>query len=264
MWKKNTSTSEKTMHPARFASNEVRRVKSLRRTHIMVANAKGGCGKTTLATNLASHFAHQGNNTALIDCDPQYSSLDWLAVRAESLPKIHGIPAVDKSSMMSRNLSWRMRVPPACNKIIIDTPAGFSGNELEDLVQQADIIIMPMIPSAIDIRAATAFIAEIMNSRAYKKNPKPIAVIANRVKKNTLIYNKLESFLNSLNTPFITALRDTQFYVRASEYGMGLADFAKLSLKDKREWQPLLDWIEQTTSSIHSQTESQEEKHNPI
>lgn len=256
MWKTNNPTQEKKMQPARFASNEVRRVEGSKCIRILIANAKGGCGKTTVATNLASHFANNNEKTALVDCDPQYSSLDWLAVRAESLPKIYGIAGTNKSSTMTKSLSWRMRIPHDCTKVIIDTPAGFSGNMMEDLLQQADIIVMPMIPSAIDIRAATAFIKEIMSSRVYKQSPKPIAVVANRVKKNTLIYNKLSNFLNSLHTPFVTSLRDTQFYVRASEYGMGLSDFQKLSIKDRREWQPLHDWIETTSKNLKDKVQS--------
>lgn len=249
MWKrKHDTTEDKKMHPARFASNEVRRLESSQCVRIMVANAKGGCGKTTMATNLASYFANQNEKTALIDCDPQCSSLDWLAVRSDTLPKIYGVASTDKSSSVSKSLGWRMRIPPDCTRIIIDTPAGFSGNMMEDLVHQSDMIVMPMIPSAIDIRAATSFLKEIMSSYSYRKNPKPIAVIANRVKKNTLIYSKLEKFLSSLNTPFVTSLRDTQFYVRASEFGMGLSDFKKLSAKDKHEWRPLIEWIEQTSA----------------
>jgi chromosome partitioning protein len=117
------------------------------------------------------------------------------------------------------------------------------------MIQASDFIIIPVIPSAIDIRAATGFIRDVLLSRAYRINKKEIAVVANRVKKNTLIYQKLEYFLNSLNIPFITSFRDTQHYVRASEHGLGLADFDQRDHKDNLEWRPMLEWIEEQIRS---------------
>ncbi len=212
---------------------------------IMVANAKGGCGKTTMATNLASYFTRHTEVTALIDYDPQGSSMDWLQARDEHLPTINGIAAFQRHAPSATTRTWSLRVPARTSRIILDTPAGLAGNELSDLIQMSDMIIIPVIPSAIDIRAATGFIRDVLLSRAYRLNPKPIAVVANRVRKNTLIYAKLERFLKSLQIPFVAAFRDTQFYVRASEHGLGLIDFEQPDSRDIAEWKSLINWIEE-------------------
>lgn len=225
---------------------------------VMVANAKGGCGKTTMATNVASHFARQGELTSLVDYDPQGSSMDWLAARDVHLPTITGIPAFQKHAPQTSTKTWSLRVPANTSRVVIDTPAGLTGNVLSDLIQQADVVLIPVIPSAIDIRAATGFIRDVLLSRSYRMNPKPIAVIANRVRKNTLIYGKLEKFLNSLQIPFITALRDTQFYVRASEHGLGIVDFDQKDKKDTAEWMPLVEWLDTTILKIRQTQQASE------
>lgn len=225
---------------------------------IMVANAKGGCGKTTMATNLASHMSRAGHKTVLIDYDPQGSSIDWLQVRDSHLPQIIGVPAFNRANATAATKSWSLRVPADTRRVIIDTPAGLSGNILSDLIQQSDAVIIPVIPSAIDIRAATGFIRDVLLSRAYRINPKPIAVVANRVRKNTLIYAKLERFLKSLHIPFVAAFRDTQFYVRASEHGLGLVDFDQMDSKDKQEWLALTQWIDKTVENIQLTSKSSE------
>jgi chromosome partitioning protein len=226
----------------------VRIVSQVHPIRILVANAKGGCGKTTIATNLASYFATQGEHTAIVDYDPQGSSMDWLSVRAPHLAKINGVAAFKQQTSNSTR-SFSLRVPSTTSRIVFDTPAGLSGHTLSDMIQASDFIIIPVIPSAIDIRAATGFIRDVLLSRAYRTHKKEIVIVANRVKKNTLIFQKLERFLNSLNIPFITSFRDTQHYVRASEHGLGLADFDQNDNKDTLEWQPMLEWIEEQIRS---------------
>lgn len=231
---------------------QVRVVTRTAPVRIMVANAKGGCGKTTMATNLASYFTREGQVTALIDYDPQGSSMDWLQARDEKLPTINGVAAFQRLSPTTATKTWSLRVPVSTSRVIIDTPAGLAGNELSDLIQASDVIIIPVIPSAIDIRAATGFIRDVLLSRAYRINPKPIAVVANRVRKNTLIYAKLERFLTSLQIPFVAAFRDTQFYVRASEHGLGLVDFDQKDAKDLKEWNALIRWVNQHVEALNS------------
>jgi len=223
---------------------------------ILVANAKGGCGKTTLATNLACQFARQGDITMLIDHDPQGSAHDWLAQRSKRLPIITGLSAVKERFSAGSTLSWRMRIPLATQRVVMDTPAGLHGNELSDLVAQADIILIPVIPSAIDMRAVTEFIQELMKTQGYRQKAKPVAVIANRVKRNTLSFGALQKFLDDLHIPFVASLRDTQFYVRAGEHGFGVVDFDRQHEKEVDEWKPLMTWLAREISTLKSEPEA--------
>lgn len=233
------------MTPSLAPGESSRIIKSETPIRIMVANAKGGCGKTTIATNLASFMTHRNHHTAIIDYDPQCSSMDWLKDRDEEHPFIHGVPAAQRTNPTGSTRSWSLRVPAITTRVILDTPAGLTGNELSDLIQYSDIILVPVIPSAIDIRAVTFFIKDLLLSYAFRVNPKPIAVVANRVRKNTLIYAKLEKFLATLSIPFVATFRDTQYYVRASEHGLGLVDFDQAEEQDKAEWRKLLNWIDE-------------------
>lgn len=214
---------------------------------ILIANAKGGCGKTTLATNLASYLVVQGHKTSLVDYDSQGSAMDWLEAREDTMPSIHGVAAFERHNPGANTLSWALRVPAGTSRVVIDTPAGIHGNVLSDFIQKADIILIPVVPSAIDIRAATGFIRDVLLSYSYRKNPKPIAVIASRVRKNTLVYAKLEKFLHSLKIPFVSELRDTQGYVRSSEHGLGLVELG-MEEQDQQHWQALLHWLDEAVA----------------
>jgi chromosome partitioning protein len=208
----------------------------------LVANAKGGSGKTTIATNVAAYFAQTSNHVAIIDYDPQGSSSQWVKERTSNLPFIYAVDVCAKGGVASTR-SFQLKVPSVTTHIIMDTPAGLAGVNLSEAIRQCDAILIPIVPSAIDIRAATSFIKDVLLSPGFRRQPKPIAVIANRVKRNTLGYNKLEIFLNSLNIPFIATIRDTQHYVRGSELGMGVYDFSSPNEKDEADWQPLLAWL---------------------
>jgi len=209
---------------------------------ILVANAKGGCGKTTLVTNIAAYLAVNKNTVAIIDHDPQGSSTQWLSVRNEKLPQIYSVAAFRRCDVHTTR-SFQLGVPSNTSHIIIDTPAGLGGNLLSDHLNHCDMLLIPVVPSAIDIRAATSFIKDVLLSPGFRLKPKPIAVIANRVRHNTLGYKKLQIFLHSLNIPFISSLRDTQHYVRAAEFGMGIYDFSQPHEKDVEEWKPLISWL---------------------
>ena len=231
------------------AQPDVRVIQHEQPFRVLVANAKGGCGKTTLATNLASLYASQHLNTALIDYDPQSSATEWLQARDHLLPAIHGVVAC-KAAPGQVTRSFDVRVPSDTQRIIIDTPAGLTGNALSDRIRQCDAVIIPVLPSAIDIRAATTFIRDIMLSHSFRQTSRSIAVVANRTRKNTLVYNKLALFLRSLKIPFITSLRDTQGYVRTSELGQGMIDDPGRDPKDEAHWEPLLEWLDDVHASI--------------
>lgn len=211
---------------------------------ILVANAKGGSGKTTIATNLSSYFAARDERCALIDFDPQGSATQWLQLRQTDRSKIYGISAFKKANIKVTRTWYMRKLPSNTTKVVIDTPAGLSGPLLNDLVRECDFVVVPVTPSPIDIRATTYFIKELFLSPAFRAAPRQVAVVANRIRKNTLVYAKLELFLKSLKIPFISTFRDTQYYIRASEYGLGINDLNNAQAADLIDWQKLVAWID--------------------
>ena len=216
--------------------------------HVLILNAKGGSGKTTLATNLASYLVANDRKTALLDFDPQASSSYWLNLRKESkLPAIYGIQAYKKSEP-GVTRTQQMSVPADVSMMIYDTPGSLDGMELDLLIERAQTIIIPVQPSPIDIHAATRFIQKVLLHPHYRKSGKRIAVVANRARSNTVVYNKLRLFLNRLSIPLVSTIRDSQNYVKAYESGLGISDLPKTSSKKDREtWEALVEWIDQST-----------------
>ena len=228
---------------------------------IMLLNAKGGCGKSTLATNLASYYAALGKSVVIADFDRQGSSMEWLEARPQDRPPIRGIAA------------WRdpVRVPRTTDYVIMDVPAGAHGAELTALVRRAQTVIIPVLPSPTDIRAAAHFIHEALLVGKIVRDETRLAVVANRVRENTSIQNTMESVLNSmsisystLNTqiyhnlerflsrlriPFIATLRESQNYLVADARGLGIFDLNRSqTTRDIEQWEPLLKWLESKRS----------------
>jgi len=211
---------------------------------IIVTNAKGGCGKTTIATNIASHYALQGKDVRLFDHDAQGSSLAWINRRSEDAVAITGVDA-SKNSDHRLTRSWQLRVPPETDIALIDSPAGTDITELTYLFQHNDSVLIPVLPSPIDIHATAHFIKTLLTTGGTRQKMIRLAVVANRVRKNTVMYHSLERFLFSLNIPFITSLRDTQLYAQAIELGVGVQELATARNKtDKEQWAPVFRWLD--------------------
>ena len=205
---------------------------------VLVVNAKGGCGKTTLSTNLASYFATNELNTVLADFDPQQSALEWLKERNKDYYyEIHGVSPFEH----------HLRFATDVDRVVLDAPARVQGKSLTDLVRRADIILVPVLPSPIDMRAAAHFIKELLSTGHIEE--KKIAVIANRVRENTLIYQQLNKFLKDLKIPFLASIRDSQNYIHAAEEGLGIFDMPwYLVSHDLKQWKPLIRWINRNLS----------------
>ena len=207
---------------------------------ILVLNAKGGSGKTTLATNLAGYYAGEGAKVTLADFDPQGSSLDWLAQRPDNFPRIHGVEAHTRG----------LRVPRKTDVVIIDAPSRTHDEQLVKLLKRAQTVLIPVVPSPVDIRAAQRFFAELGEVRAAVKTDVKIATIASRVRDGGRTTDQLEDFLYGLRLPsgrkfpFLTLLRQSSHYLKAAERGISIFEFAPLATAADREyWQPLLRWL---------------------
>ncbi len=207
---------------------------------IMVVNPKGGCGKTTLATNLAGTYASQGARVALADYDPQASSLAWLSARPADRPVIHGVPAHPGEAP---------DLPRGCEVLVMDAPAGVAGKPLKQLARAAQTVLVPVLPSPIDIRAAARFLEELLALGRVTKGKLRVGVVANRVREKTLISTTLDHFLRSLEVPFLTSLRDTQNYIRAADRGLSIAELTPFMVAyDRVQWAPLLGWLDSAAS----------------
>jgi len=207
---------------------------------IMLMNAKGGCGKTTLATNIATWFADDGARVALADFDRQRSSLDWLQARRsyEGIPEIQGIDATESPLRPAKNTDL----------LIMDAPAGTHGKVINSLLRRVDTAIVPVLPSAIDMLACSRFLEELLASGKVSREQTKIAILANRVRENTLVYHQLEEYLGHLEIPFLTHLRESQNYIRSAERGLGIFELApSLVWQDVEQWDPVFEWLQAGT-----------------
>jgi chromosome partitioning protein len=208
----------------------------------LVVNPKGGSGKTTVTTNLASHFAASGVSTTVMDYDPQGSSLNWLRLRAPHSPKIHGANGAPAKPGQLRSIA--MHVPAETRQLIIDAPAGASGLLLQELLARADCIIVPVAPSAIDIHATANFIRDLLLGGRLRVRNIRLSVVANRVRSSMPVYQPLERFLNSLSLPLLTRLSDSDVFLKAAETGAGIFEMDPLvSLAEREQFLPIVNWV---------------------
>lgn len=209
---------------------------------ILITNNKGGCGKSTLATNLAAYFANEGVTTSLADYDEQGSSVEWLDRRSDKFPKI--------SSLIGYKDGLK-HIPKATEVLVIDAPARSSNKELTNLINHVDTILVPVMPSSIDIEASAKYISEILTRNKIQNKQAKVALIANRVRENTIIFDELDVFLDSYKIPYIATLRETQNYIKSFQKGLGIHEMPPyLAWQDWEQWEPIIDWLNSKKSQI--------------
>lgn len=201
---------------------------------IVVANPKGGVGKSTLATHLAGAFAHAGHAVMLGDVDRQQSSRQWLALRPPQLPLIRGWEVSHNDIV---------RPPKGVSHVVLDTPAGLHGKKLDAVLRIAQRLLIPLQPSLFDIQATHAFLLRL------REHPRAadiqLALVAMRVREHTLANEQLHRYLATLQVPVVAWLRDTQNYVQLAARGLTLWDVAPSRVeRDLEQWQPLLRWLQ--------------------
>ena len=200
----------------------------------LVANPKGGSGKTTLATNLAGYFANRGRHVVLSDLDRQASSLSWLERRSEkNTPFIHSLNARDGNL---KSLSAQIN--------IIDSPAGLRGDKLTEAVKAADWVIVPMQSSMFDVDATRNFLSVLQEEKAVRKGRTFVAMVGMRVDGRTKAAQQLEDYLAESGFPVVGFLRNAQVYIRAAEEGLSIFDMPPSRVtRDLQQWSSLLQWM---------------------
>lgn len=215
----------------------------MRMNSTLVINSKGGSGKTTITTNLASYFAARGVPTTVMDYDPQGSSLEWLRVRSRPGARVYGANAAPQKG--GRIRSVEMYVPAETQQLIIDAPAGASGLLLQEMLSRTDCILVPVAPSAIDIHATANFVRDLLLAGRLRTRDIRLAVVANRVRSSMPVYQPLERFLGSLGLPLLARVSDSEVYVKAAEEGLGVFDMSPPAGEAERaEFAPIVEWLQ--------------------
>jgi len=209
----------------------------------LVINAKGGVGKTTITTNLASFFASRNVPTTIADFDPQGSSLNWVGLRSSDAAKVHGADLAQRNGT-GLNAARRL-IPRDTQQLIIDAPAGPSRLLLQDLLARTQSILIPVAPSSIDIHATANFIKELLLIGKVRFRNIRLAVLANRVRSARPVYEPLEKFVGSLGISFIARISDSELYVDAAESGVGIYEMpVEKAGTEQREFLPIAQWVQ--------------------
>ena len=218
---------------------------------IVVMNPKGGCGKTTLATNLAAWFALRGPPPTLVDCDPQGFCTRWIANRPPERPLVHGRVGAPLTA------SSTIEVHPDSSVAIIDLPAAIADDQLHAFVYLADSLLLPIMPSEIDVHAATRFIAELLLDAQLDRRERRLGIVANRVRGRTRSYEMLKRFLGSLRVPLIATVRDSQNFVQAAALGLGVCELPPHRVQDDL---PVLEvigqWLDRRRATSRAQRDA--------
>ncbi|MCE5234375.1 MAG: ParA family protein [Xanthomonadaceae bacterium] len=203
---------------------------------VLVASSKGGCGKTTLTTNLAAHYAQDGKAAVVVDADRQASSFRWCARRPDAVP---GVLALDGTRRAALE-----RVPPDAERVLIDSAAGSTPADLEPWLEQADAVVVPVLPSPIDLEATAPFLHALAAVGRIKRGKLPVALVANRLKPWTRASQEALDLLAGFPFPVVAELRDSQAYVVLSGLGKGIFDYGSEQVRSHQDdWGRLLRWL---------------------
>lgn len=203
---------------------------------IVVANPKGGAGKSTLSTNVAGFFASKGHAVMLGDADVQQSSRLWLSLRPEQVPRI-------TTWELQADLVLTAKPPKGTTHVVIDTPGGLDGWRFKEVLGRADKIMVPIMPSIFDMYAAQAFLTKL---REITRNSRTkVGVVGMRVDERTLAAQKLRQFMDTLELPIVGYLRDTQHYLHLAAHGLSMFDITPAKVeKDLLQWRPICQWLQ--------------------
>lgn len=201
---------------------------------VLVANPKGGAGKTTLATNLSGYFANRGKSVTLCDLDRQQSALRWMAFRDPALPPVTGYYAGNQIVL---------NLPKEADWVVVDAPAGLQGYKLSDYLRAVDKVLVPLVPSVFDMAATEDFLNSIRGE--IRGNRMKVGIVAMRVDPRTKAAGMLEEFLLHFDIPIVSYLRNTQNYVNVAAAGATVFDPPRARhRRDVEQWDALVEWVE--------------------
>ena len=206
---------------------------------ILVASSKGGAGKSTVSTNLAAYFAVEGKATALLDADKQKSATHWCEKRAHLDTAVLPLDGTRRG--------WEKSLPEGIQRLVVDAPAGAMGEDLTAFLDRADAVIVPVLPSAIDLEATVPFLNTLVAHPRVKKGKLPVGIVANRLKPWSSASQQAVAQLKAWPYPVVGELRDTQAYVLMAALGKSLFDYHSEQIRSHQEdWAPLLRWLKKS------------------